>query len=310
MKITRPSRKAAIGKLSQQRQRPSEGAASGPPPRAALARVAAESRGSELEAAGRFESMCAEVRGWTLEIFRNVMRIALHLREMKPLYEGLTGTGWGKRRKSADVHSFDEEVARRTGVDRSLIRRYCRIGQIDPQTSARIEGKSEIEGNLSLLYRLVQLDIDTRQKALDAYEREGRPALDRVLREAQPPARSRSAVAPLSARPGEGEQSEFEDVRPLPEAEGPIAAPALRLPPESSEVQLKLRHTFEVPPIGEWFELELDKEWKLRLNVIMDADTVSSISVEIVPGPTHAVAKSRFGKFVLGARPVVRTNGA
>jgi hypothetical protein len=204
----------------------------------------------------RFDRMCNDIHDWNAQISRNVVRIATHLLAMKPLYERMTGTGWGKRR-SAGRHSFDEEVARRSGVDRSLIRRYCRIGQLDPRTTSRIEGKRDLEGNLTVLYRLVQADEETRQRALDAYDKEGRPALDRALREA------RAAAAEIPDHIG----------APLPR---------LRLSDDvGSDGARTVHHTFQRPASGRWLEHSIPGA-TVRLNVLMNGDCVAAISVQLL----------------------------
>jgi hypothetical protein len=198
--------------------------------------------------------MCDEIRTWTFDIVRNVRRIASYLKEMKPIYERMTDTGWGKRRRSADVHSFDEEVAQRTGVDRSLIRRYCRIAQLDQRTRDRIEGRQDIEGNMTLLYRLVQADEETRHRALDVYDKEGRAAMREVLRR------------PRAAR--------SEPKRGL-----------TRTLPAGDHGDFVVDHTFERPALGEWMEHRIDNRWVLRMKIAWVEGSVRAVSVGLVHCP-------------------------
>lgn len=237
----------------------------------------------DLEQLGkRFDSMCDEVRTWTLQICRNVIRIAEHLCRMKPIYEAMTGTGWGKRRRSEDIRSFDEEVARRTGVDPSLIRRYCRVGQLDAESRHRIEGNLELEGNLTLLYRLVRLEVETRHRALEAYDRDGRRGLDLVLGEADGSRAERSGRVRESG-PRRTLRRDLAIIsRPAP---GAIADPQSG---DAADAVGGLVHTFESPPPGDWVEHRLDAVWALRINVVLAADGVASVSVQLVPFASRA----------------------
>jgi hypothetical protein len=243
------------------------------PPAPARRLGAAASGGEELQR--RFDSMCNDVRVWTLEIFRNIKRVADHLCEMKRLHEALTGTGWGKRRRSGAVAAFDEEVARRTGVDRSLIRRYCRVGQLDPETSRRIDRAPEIVGNLTLLYRLVQVDPATRHRALDAYAQQGRPALDRILLQARD-VRTRSGPARPPAA-----------LAPLPR--GPSANDVKAATDSTAMARAALCHTFDRPPESQWLEHRLSPAWVLRVQVVVADLAVSSLTVQLVPEPVTDV---------------------
>jgi hypothetical protein len=226
----------------------------------------------------RFHCMCDEVRSWTLEISRNVRRIAARLLEMKGIHETITGTGWGKRRKGRDVRSFDEEVAHRTGLDRSLIRRYCRIAQLDPGTSRRIDAKPDVASNLTLLYRLVQTDEATRQKALDAHDKDGRRGLNEVLRTA----------SSGGSRPGRDiERSKLTNGEPTPpEATmrpSPIPGPVGgESPRQTTSDEAGRTLTFECPPPGKWVQSKLNDSWTLRIRVVLgEKRTVSSVSVQI-----------------------------
>lgn len=132
----------------------------------------------------RFLAVCKEIRELTDTSGRNVIRIADLMIEAKKAYERKTGTGHGKRRKSEDVPSFGEAVARATGLDPSLIRRYCRIAALDAASKAPIAKIPKLAGNLTLLYVLVGLDAEVRHEAIDAFESGGKSAMEAAIERA------------------------------------------------------------------------------------------------------------------------------
>ena len=255
--------------------------------RPAKAEPSASTNVSTLEQ--RFEGMCTEVRNKALSITRNVRQLACHLQEMKIIHEALTGTGWGKRRKNDSILSFDEEVAARTGVERSLIRRYCRIAQLDARTNDRVDEKPEIAGNLTLLYKLAQVNEDSRHQALDAYERDGRRSMDAVMRNALP-AKPKSALhkapVPNAAIPPALETTTTE-FPAREEAGGSPENMSIRQDNEQRAAPPALGVTcrFESPPDDTWVERELPDGSTLRLNVQLGGGTISTVTVTIVAGP-------------------------
>lgn len=175
------------------------------------------------------------------------------------------------------MRSFDEEVAHRTGVDPSLIRRYCRVGQLDAESRHRIQGNLELEGNLTLLYRLVRLEVETRHRALEAYDRDGRQGLNLVLDEADGSRTERAGRVRESGRRGPLRRGVAIVSRPAP---GGVVDPQSG---QAAGAVGALVHTFESPPPGDWVEHRLDAGWALRINVVLAAEGVASVSVQLVP---------------------------
>jgi hypothetical protein len=151
---------------------------------------------SEAELKKEFEALCKEAKGIQREtekfaalIQRNFLKLGQTLYRAKVVYETLTGTGHGKRRKIEGLLSFDEEVANRTGVSRALVQKYSQIGKLLPETANLIEGK-KLAGNLTALVRIAQAEgiasLAELAAAVDAFEDGGRKEMDAVLDKAAP----------------------------------------------------------------------------------------------------------------------------